>query len=1171
MVCKRVIPLLFLVVLYSPLFSQVGGLKGNSSYFKMPSNIKVEDFLDKHVIFKVNGAGKSLIKSNQIENIDLQKMLGIISGTITRKFPKHYPSDFSAHGFVRNPNENSVDLSLIFEIEYQGNYSVEQVINQLYSIGIVEYAEPIYIPKLLYSINDPLAFNAYYLDMVQAYAAWDVQKGDTNIVIGIVDTGVDILHPDIQDNIKHNYKDPIDGIDNDLDGKVDNFSGWDLGEDDNDPTPTAGGYHGLWVAGCAAAVPNNNSMGAGVGFNTKILPIKITNSAGYLTAAYDGIVYAADHGCKVINASWGSSGAYSMYNQEVINYAAINKGCIIVAAAGNDNNKGLFYPASYENVVSVGGTEQNDQKWVNSVSNGSNFNDRVDICAPSKAIWTTYQGGSYIKIGGGTSFASPQVAAGAALVWAQFPSYTAAQVVARIKCTADDLYSIPFNQTYAGQLGTGRLNVYTALTKAAAPYVGPVKIYSDNGVMAVGDTVAFWIDLQNYLSTASSVNATISTENENVLLLDSTANYGGFGTLESKKGDVPYRMIVLGTAAQNEVVFFMVTITDVTHTWKEAISININRDYLDIDKNLIQTSLTSIGTVGYNYAKQGSGFRYNNSSSAIYEMGIVVATDSVHLSSAREFDFNTEFAVKTNTKGESDFDVETNFNDEFANVNKLNISLNQKSMMWTSSGNNKYVILEYCIKNNGVSDLNDVYVGMYTDFDIIDRNTNKAGYVSSKRLGYAYRDGSAYYGVQMLSNESPFFYAFNNDGTGGSIKTNDGFSSAEQFISMKNGLARTSATYGDVSTMIGAGSLNISAGDSIWVAFALVAGDDLNDITTSASNALLKYKEIRSVSVTLDYLSDISCYGANDGNISMSLSKGKQPYKVTWTNLPGITTSSLSGLSKGTYQARIIDKLNFEVYKTFTINEPAKLVLEKLSITDVACFGKKTGQVEFKITGGTPSYYFNWNNPTIASVEKPGLPAGVHYLTISDANGCKITDTVKISQPTILAANTFATDDSTGSSTGKGIVSVSGGVVPYSYLWDDAGSSTDSLVNNLSAGTYTVNVVDKNLCTLTKTITIKNLSSKNTVFTYGSKSSLKAFPNPASSYFILEFELEKPGIIDLAIYDEGGKQVKKVISGHYYQGNYKVLVYTDDLSSGYYFYALKEEEAGSSGKLSVVK
>jgi len=113
--------------------------------------------------------------------------------------------------------------------------------------------------------------------------------------------------------------------------------------------------------------------------------------------------------------------------------------------------------------------------------------------------------------------------------------------------------------------------------------------------------------------------------------------------------------------------------------------------------------------------------------------------------------------------------------------------------------------------------------------------------------------------------------------------------------------------------------------------------------------------------------------------------------------------------------------------------------------------------------------------------------------------------------------------------------------------------------------------VDKNLCTLTKTITIKNLSSKNTVFTYGSKSSLKAFPNPASSYFILEFELEKPGIIDLSIYDEGGKQVKKVISGHYYQGNYKVLVYTDDLSSGYYFYALKEEEAGSSGKLSVVK
>jgi serine protease len=1168
---KRVVSLLLFFTLIQSAFSQIAGLKGKSLYFKMPASVQIGDYLERHVIFKVNGAGKSLIQNNIVSHSDLTKMLAIIDGKQIRKFPKHYPSDFAPHGFVTNPNEKAVDLSLIFEIEYQGNFSVEAVINQLYSLGIVEYAEPLYIPKLLYNINDPLAFNAYYLDMVQAYAAWDVQKGDTNIVIGIVDTGVDFLHPDIAANIKHNYNDPIDGIDNDLDGKIDNFNGWDLGENDNDPTPTAGGYHGLWVAGCAAAVPNNNSMGAGVGFNTKVMPIKITNASGYLTAAYDGIVYAADHGCKVINASWGSSGAYSMYNQEIINYAAINKGCVIVAAAGNDNNQGLFYPASYDNVVSVGGTEQNDQKWFFSSTNGSNFNESVDLCAPSKAIWTTYQGNTYIKIGGGTSFASPQVAAAAALVWAQYPSYNASQVVARLKSTTDDLYAIPFNQTYQDQLGTGRLNVYNALTQPASPFVGPVKIYSNDGVMAAGDTISFWIDLQNFISTATAVTAKISTKNADVVILDSIANYGGFGTLESKQGDVPYRMVVSNMASTNDIVSFKVTITDGAHTWKENISINVNRDYIDIEKNLIQTSITNLGTVGYNYGKQGNGFRYNNSSSSIYEMGLVVATDSIRLSSAREFDFNSTFKIKTKSNGESDFDVESTFNDDYAGSDKLNIEITQKCLSWNSAGNNKYVIIEYCIKNKSGADLNNVLAGMYTDFDIIDRTTNKAGYLSSKRLGYAYRDGSAYYGVQMLSNETPFYYAFNNDGSAGSINTLDGFSSAEQYMSMNGGLARTTANYGDISTMIGVGALTIAKDDSIWVTFALVAGDNLADITNSATNALAKYKELRSVKVGLDFLSDINCHGANDGKISLTVSNGIQPYKITWTNLPGVTTPTVSGLSKGTYQARIKDKLNFEVFQTFTINEPAALQVNKVAVTNVSCFGKKTGEVDYNISGGTPSYYFNWNNPAIASVEKPGLPAGKHHLVISDANGCTFLDTIEIKQPNLLSAVISSIDDSTGNAKGSAEVAVSGGVFPYTYLWNDNKISTDSAVVGLSAGSYTVNIMDANSCSLIKTASVKNLANKNEVFTYSASSSLKAFPNPASSYFILEFELDKGGIIDLSMYDEGGKQVKKIISGQYYAGAYKVLVYTDDLSNGFYFYALKEETTGSSGKLSVVK
>lgn len=1175
---KSALSILFIFTLLHYSYSQIGALKGKSTYFKMPSNIVPEDYLNKHVVFKVNGAGKLLIQKNQINHSDFKKMLAIINGNLTRKFPTHSSSAIAGHGILERTNEGFVDLSLIFEIDYAGNYTIEEVINQLYSLGMVEYAEPVYIPKLLFGVDDPLAFNAYYLNVIRAYDAWYYQTGDTNVVLGIVDTGIDILHSDIAANIKHNYNDPIDGIDNDLDGKIDDFNGWDLGENDNDPTPTAGGYHGLWVAGCAAAVPNNMSMGAGVGYNTKVMPIKITNSSGYLTAAYDGIVYAADHGCKIINASWGIAGAYSIYNQEVINYAAINKGCVIVAAAGNDNNQGLFYPASYENVVSVGGTEDNDYKWVFSGTNGSNYNQSIDICAPSKAIWTTYQGNTYIKIGGGTSFASPQVAAAAALVWSEFPHYTAAQVVARLKSTTDNLYSIPFNQTYQGQLGTGRLNVLKAVAYPQSPCVGPVKIYSDDGVMQAGDTVPFWIDLQNFLSTTSSVTAKISSVSPNVVILDSVSSYGGFATLESKKGSVPYRMVIMNSAAQNELISFLVTITDGTYTWKETIAMHVNRDYIDIEKNLVQTSLTNTGSIGYTFDKQGNGFKYKNSSSAIYEMGLVIATDSVHVSSAREFDFNTPFQVSKTSSSESDFDVTSTFNDDFANADKLNLEVTQKCLSWNSSGKDKYVIIEYCIKNKGDSNLINVKVGMYADFDIIDRTSNKAGYLSNKRLGYAYKDGSAYYGVQMLSNETPFFYAFNNDGTGGSINTIDGFTAAEQFASMNNGVARTSATFGDVSTMIGASGLNINSGDSLWVTFALVAGDDLNDISSSATNALANYKALRSVKASLSLLSDISCYNAADGKISLALSNGKQPYSVSWTGMPGVNSSNLTGLTKGTYQAQIKDKMNFVVYQSYTINEPSAILLNRTSFSDVQCFGNKSGDVTYSISGGSPSYYYNWNNPSIASVSNPGLPAGTHCLTVSDANGCSVNDTINITQPSMMNVAVNAVDD-TANASGCAAAIVSGGVYPYTYLWTDAHATTDSIVNNLGEGSYSVEVTDANACKITKAISIKKIldeddngnSNGNSVFSYDSKSTFKAFPNPASSYFILEFELEKTGNIDVSMYNEGGKKVKQILSGQYYQGVYKVLVYTDDLANGLYYYALKEEFAAFSGKMSVVK
>ena len=112
---------------------------------------------------------------------------------------------------------------------------------------------------------------------------------------------------------------------------------------------------------------------AGVGFNTKFLPIKISNSVGILTKAYQGIVYAADHGCFVINCSWGGYVA-SQFNQSIIDYATINKGCLVVAAVGNDNGNNPFYPAGYQGVLSVAASDPSDIKTI-----VSNYGYYVDV------------------------------------------------------------------------------------------------------------------------------------------------------------------------------------------------------------------------------------------------------------------------------------------------------------------------------------------------------------------------------------------------------------------------------------------------------------------------------------------------------------------------------------------------------------------------------------------------------------------------------------------------------------------------------------------------------------------------------------------------------------------------------------------------------------------------
>lgn len=263
--------------------------------------------------------------------------------------------------------------------------------------------------------------------------------------IAVVDTGVDYNHPD-------------------LSGKVDTGQDWDFVNNDADAMDD--NLHGTHVAGIAAANTNNSLGVAGVSINTNtILPVKVLNQngSGYYSWVAAGIIYAVDHGVRVINLSLGGS-SRSTTLENAVNYAW-GKGAVVVAAAGNSNNSSKTYPAAYPNAMAVWASDQNDNK-----ASFSSYGSWVDIGAPGVSILSTIPLARDTKdgnadgyyLGSGTSMATPHVAGLAGLLSFKNPTWTNQQIRDKIESTADPVGGRLFTR---GNLGKGRINVFRALTQ----------------------------------------------------------------------------------------------------------------------------------------------------------------------------------------------------------------------------------------------------------------------------------------------------------------------------------------------------------------------------------------------------------------------------------------------------------------------------------------------------------------------------------------------------------------------------------------------------------------------------------------------------------------------------------------------------------------------------------
>lgn len=766
----------------------------------------------------------------------------------------------------------------ILEIHLPATIDPKIELEKLRQHPLVEYAEvDTYVEDLQnsppkYTPNDPEIGKQYAIEIHNMEQAWAINKGSQDVVIGIHDSGFEVNHEDLKGNLKVNEAEinGLPGIDDDNNGYIDDFYGYNFTNNSNDLT---GSTHGTQVAGSASATSDNNIGITGMGFNTKMLFSVRSNLSS--------LVYLCENGASIINMSWGSPFSKSTAYQEVINYYTEDAeyDILFIAAAGNNNHSDIptdYYPASFDNVLSVSAINEN--------KNNQNYTKsyKIQVVANDNSL-TTYTNNSY-KHSGGTSIAAPAVAGIASLVRSQFPELTSTQVAELIRYTSDTtFYSIGNNADDKYKFGFGIVDAYSALTSKDDVHIVKAqnltygKVNTGEIDIVQGDTIALWFDFKNLFNGNTSLYAVIESYNNSYIPIKDTTYIGQLneGQLISNQSK-PFLIKVAQNANLKENVHFRVNLIDSTsnYVYKDWHNVEMNitlEQYINFNK--ISGIFRPDGTIGKDH---GLNYYTSNQSgiTQFYHLtrqaGLIIATKE-HVSDATYTDIytnhrNADFHGITPINYLYDYTKDFVFpviayDMKFVDTNStdpINLEIHQTYFSSHVSTVNKEFFTELEIKNISNSYIDTLYAGLFIDWMMdytvvtssnYPTDSSIVSYDADKKIVIVkHLNENKYAALTLLNDGIINVQAIDNlDGNNSDINITDGFSEDDKRKAVSSGIGTT--TVGSIPTGTNSSSVlsltipHLNANEIARIGFLVTAADSLEQL----------YQQIDSIQTLVNY------------------------------------------------------------------------------------------------------------------------------------------------------------------------------------------------------------------------------------------------------------------------------------------------------------------------------